>query len=204
MVQVQSTGVIIDWPHGFSAQIISPSPATTPAVAPAIAPSTTEWMVVHTYPRQDKKVIELLQRKNLSGIAFFERRLRHYPGKGKQESLVPLLPGYLFVAAGRTGYDSVYATERVVRIIDVRNPLELTNDLCHLIKLLTVSQAPMVVRPELVAGKRITIVTGTFAGCSGVITRRKQDMELVVNLELLGTSVAVTLPAMYAELFTNP
>jgi transcription antitermination factor NusG len=160
-------------------------------------------MVVHAYPRQDKKVIELLQRKNLPGIAFFERRLRHYPGKGKQEFVVPLLPGYLFVAANRANYDVVYDTERVVRIIDVRNPLELTTDLRSLIKLLTVAQAPIMVRPELVPGKRVSIVTGTLAGCSGIITRRKQDMELVVNLELLGTSVAVTLPAMYAELYTG-
>lgn len=195
MVQVQATGIILDWPHGFSAQLAEPNPsATTTAL---------EWMVVHAYPRQDKKIIELLQRKNLQGIAFFERRLRHYPGKGKQEFVVPLLPGYLFVTGGRAHYDTVYDTGRVVRIIDVRNPLELTTDLRNLIKLLTVAQAPMIVRPELVPGKRVNIVTGTLAGCSGIITRRKQDMELVVNLELLGTSVAVTLPAIYAELYSG-
>ena len=195
MVEVQSTSIILDWPHGFSAQLADPTPSA--------ATTALEWLVVHAYPRQDKKVIELLQRKNLPGIAFFERRLRHYPGKGKQEFVVPLLPGYLFVAASRANYDVVYDTKRVVRIIDVRNPLELTTDLRNLIKLLTVAQAPIMVRPELVPGKRVNIVTGTLAGCSGVITRRKQDMELVVNLELLGTSVAVTLPAMYAELFTG-
>ncbi len=195
MVKVQSTGIILDWPHGFSAQLADPIPSA--------ATTNLEWLVVHAYPRQDKKVIELLQRKNLPGIAFFERRLRHYPGKGKQEFVVPLLPGYLFVATNRANYDVVYDTKRVVRIIDVRNPLELTADLRSLIKLLTVAQAPIMVRPELVPGKRVNIVTGTLAGCSGVITRRKQDLELVVNLELLGTSVAVTLPAMYAELFTG-
>lgn len=182
-VKVTSLGVVLDWPTGFSAALPS-----------------DHWLVVHSYPRQEKKVIEALRARQLPGMAFFERRLRHYPGKGTQESLVPLIAGYLFVAAGRDHYDAIYATRRIVRIIDVPRPLELASDLRHLIALVTASTTPMVVRPELVPGKRISITSGTFAGCSGVITRRSHDYELVVNLELLGTSVSVTLPAEYAEL----
>lgn len=158
------------------------------------------WLVVHAYPRQEKKVIEDLKSRQLPGCAFFERRLRHYPGKGTQESLVPLIPGYLFVVGGREDREAIYATRRVVRIIEVPRPKELADDLRNLIRLITATASPLVVRPELVPGRRIAITTGTFAGCSGVIARRSHDYELVVNLELLGTSVSVTLPADYAEL----
>jgi transcription antitermination factor NusG len=113
---------------------------------------------------------------------------------------VPLIAGYLFVCGGRDDYDAIYATKRVVRIIDVPRPKELVTDLRNLIALVTASVTPLVVRPELAPGKRISITNGTFAGCSGVIARRSHDYELVVNLEMLGTSVAVTLPADYAEL----
>jgi transcriptional antiterminator RfaH len=186
MVDIEATGIVLDWPIGYSEQL-----------------SAESWMVIHTYPRQDKKVIEILRQKNLNGIAFFEKRLRHYPGKGKQESIVPLLPGYLFVAGNRDHYEAIYDTGRVVRIMDVRHPHELISDLRQLITLVSLTQSPMIVRPELVPGKKITIVNGTLAGCVGVIARRKQDLELVVNLQMMGTSVAVTLPAVYAELLID-
>ena len=182
-VKVTSIGMVLDWPTGFSANL-----------------PQDRWLVAHAYPRQEKKVIEALRARNLPGLAFFERRLRHYPGKGTQESLIPLIPGYLFVVGGREEYEAIYDTRRVVRIIDVPRPLELASDLRHLITLVTASTTPLVVRPELAPGKRIAITTGTFAGCSGVIARRSHDFELVVNLDLLGTSVSVTLPAEYAEL----
>ena len=83
-VKVTSIGMVLDWPQGFSAAL-----------------PDEPWLVLHAYPRQEKKVIEDLRRRNLPGCAFFERRLRHYPGKGTQESLIPLIPGYLFVAGGR-------------------------------------------------------------------------------------------------------
>lgn len=182
-VKVTTAGLVQEWPAGFSAAL-----------------PEERWLVVHAYPRQEKKVIAELQGRRLPGCAFFERRLRHYPGKGTQESLVPLIAGYLFVVGGREERDAIYATRRVVRVIDVPHPRELAGDLRSLIALVSVSTTPLVVRPELVPGRRVAITTGTFAGCNGVIVRRSHDFELVVNLELLGTSVSVTLPADYAEL----
>jgi transcription antitermination factor NusG len=183
MVQVQTSGVIVDWPIGFSQQLDAP-----------------DWLVAHTYPRQEKIIIEKLRTLSIPGVALFERRLRHYPGKGTQESIVPLLPGYLFVAADRSKHDIIYQTNRIVRLIEAKNPLELRNDLRALITLISTVEAPIVVRPELVPGKKIMITSGTFAGASGIVKKRKQETELIVNLHLLGTSVAVNLPAMYAEL----
>ena len=95
---------------------------------------------------------------------------------------------------------TIYDTRRVVRVIEVPRPNELTRDLKHLCSLVSASDAPLQVRPELTPGKQVEITAGTFAGCAGVIARRQGQIELVVNLEMLGTSVAVTLPADFAEL----
>jgi transcription antitermination factor NusG len=185
-VRTSSFGLVMEWPEGFSRAL-----------------PDQRWLVVHAYPRQEKKVIEDLRGRKLPGCAFFERRLRHYPGKGTQQSIIPLIPGYLFIAAGREDREAIYATRRVVRIIEVPRPAELVADLRNLIALVTAATSPLVVRPELAPGKRIAITSGTFAGCAGVIARRNHDYELVVNLDLLGTSVSVTLPADYAELATT-
>lgn len=161
---------------------------------------TDHWLVVHAFPRQDKRLIENLRNLNLPGCAFFERRIRIYPGKGKQESIVPLLGGYVFVAADDRAKDAIFQTGRVVRILDVRQPKDLAADLASLCALIAVATTPLMVRPDLVAGKRITISQGTFCGCSGIISKRQNQIELIVNLELLGHSVSVALPAQFAEL----
>jgi transcription antitermination factor NusG len=178
--------MVEDWPSGFTRQL-----------------PDSHWLVVHAYPRQEKKLIADLRARNLPGCAFFERRMRHYPGKGTQESLVPLLGGYVFVSALLSARQEIYDTRRVVRVIDVPHPLELCRDLRHLCNLVNASDAPLQVRPELTPGKRVEITAGTFAGCAGIISRRHGQLELVVNVEMLGTSVAVTLPADLAELATS-
>ena len=181
--RITTSGHVEEWPTGFCK-----------------APPTDHWLVVHAKPRQDKQVIRDLQALRLPGCAFFERRIRHYPGKGKQESLVPLLGGYVFVNANEVQKQDIYATGRAVRIIDVRNPKVLASDLISLCALITATTAPLMVRPEIVPGKRITIVRGVFSGCSGIVAKRQNQIELIVNLELLGHSVSTALPAEFAEL----
>jgi hypothetical protein len=179
---ITATGVIEDWPAGFSRDL-----------------PDDHWLVVHSLPRQDKKLIADLRARQLPGLAFFERRLRHYPGKGVQESLVPLLGGYVFVAGRERDKESIFATRRVVKIIDIRRPEQLTADLRCLCVLVAAAQGPFFVRPELVPGRRVVVTKGTFAGCCGVIHQRRGLLEMVVNLELLGTSVSVAMPATLAE-----
>ncbi len=185
-VTITNSGVVQDWPEGF-----------------ANALPSEPWLVVHCYPKQEKKLIGALRDKRIPGCIFFQRRVRHYPGKGKQTSLVPLLGGYVFVSTGIERKDDIYATRRVVRIIDVSQPKELARDLGNLCALMNRATTELVVRPEIVPGKRIAITEGVFAGCSGVVARRQNQLELVVNIELLGTSVSVTLPAEMAELATS-
>ena len=179
----RAPGLVEEWPFGFSAAL-----------------PDGPWLVLHVKPRQEKQLIRNLRLMPYPGLCFFERRLRHYPGKGTQESLLPLLSGYLFVNAGRDERQPLFDTQRVVRILDVTQPTKLTSDLQNLCRLVGAAASPLVVRPELVIGKAITVTQGTFAGCTGVVQRRERAYELVVNLEMLGQSVAVTLPAEFAEL----
>jgi transcription antitermination factor NusG len=181
-VNVTATGIVEEWPVGLTANL-----------------PTDHWLVLHAFPRQDKKLIEALRAKRLPGCAFFERRIRHYPGKGKQESLVPLLGGYVFVAVPAERKQELYDTRRVVRILDVPQPKLFAADVMALCQLVRAVAAPLVVRPELVPGARVTVTKGTLAGCSGVIVRRQNQVDLIVNMDLLGQSVSVSLPAECAE-----
>jgi transcription antitermination factor NusG len=179
-------GVIHDWPEGFANEL-----------------PQEPWLVVHAYPRQEKRLADDLKRKRIPGMLFLERRVRRYAGKGQQTSLVPLLGGYLFVSLERERRDDLFATERVVRVLEPKSHDRLPRDLASLRALVLGATEPLIVRPELIAGKRVHLRHGAFAGCEGVIARRQNRLELVVNLALLGTSVSVTLPADMAELIDS-
>jgi len=158
------------------------------------------WVVVRCLPRQEKRLAEDLRRRAIPGCLFFERRLRHYPGKGMQEHRVPLLAGYVFAAIDYRRRFEVYRTRRAMRVLEVVEPRSLRDDLRNLAHLIAASPSSLVVRPEIVRGSRIAITSGSLAGCVGVVVRRRGAHQLVVNLELLGHSVAAELPAHTAEL----
>lgn len=163
------------------------------------APPEQGWMIAHCKPRQEKLLCaELAWRKVPRGI-FYERRIRRYPGKGTQESLVPLIGGYIFCVGDQQARELIYRTDRVVRILTVPRPVELAQQLNLLAALVTRTEGPLMVKPEIVTGTLVTLTRGTFAGCMGVVVRRKGVCQLVVNLTVLGTSVAVELPAETAE-----
>jgi hypothetical protein len=178
MVTVQRRAVVRDWPAG-TADAISGGP----------------WLVVHCRPRQERKVEQDCAMLGIPGCAFFERRLRRYPGKGMQEGFVPLLGGYVFVRAEREDHHLLWGTGRIVRVITPPDPDQLVQELNSLVRMVHAAQGPLVVRPDLVIGQTIDVRAGVFAGCRGVIRRRANASDLVVNIELLGHSVRVQLPA---------
>ncbi len=171
------------WPVGFG--------ATFP---------TDRWLVVHALPRQDKRLAFDLARRRMPGLMFIENRVRQYE-KSTQTFQVPLIAGYLFVNVERERRVDIWDTLRVVRIIDVADPAALARDLENLRNLINAAgDLPLEVKPELVAGKTVVITQGTFAGCEGVVQRRKGKTHLIVNLHMLGQSVATTIPLATAEL----
>ncbi len=164
---------------------------------------TNHWQVLHALPRQDKKLMCDLRRRGLAGVAFYENRERTYKN-GRQNFQVPLLGGYIFANISREQRTDAYDTGRLVRIIDVVDAYQLAQDLTALNKLLTaILDRPVIIIPQIVAGKTVLIKSGMFAGCSGVVLRCKSHLQLIVNLQVLGQSVATTIPLEVAELVTE-
>ena len=179
------TGIVRAWPSG----LIDDLPAGP-------------WLVAHARPRQDKLLAAYLAKRGPPGVQFLEKRTRRYPGKGVQVSEIPLMSGYVFVAGSDEAFDVLYASERIVRILRVPDPVQLRQDLLDLARLITTVPGPLEVRPELQAGMRVQLSEGSLAGLSGVIVRRSGMSELVVNVHMLGTSVAVRCPAIGATAVT--
>jgi transcription antitermination factor NusG len=185
--QIAASALVRSWPTGFMDALPS-----------------EDWLVLHANPRQEKTLARDLTRLERPWILFLEKRVRRYKNKGPQVSEVPLLGGYIFCHAPIEAKYDIFRTDRVVNIITVREGRRLASDLASLRALVERSQAPMVIRPELVPGASVVIRAGTFAGIQGVVTRRQGKARLAVNITALGTSVEVELDAESAELADGP
>lgn len=171
-------GMVEAWPHGL-----------LDALPDGI------WTVIHVRPRQDKLLAGELARRQVPGIQFLYRHVRVYPGKGTQISMLPLLPGYLFVPGGHELRERIFETGRVVRLLEVHHSAELRQEIGDLAALITRVPGPVMVRPEIQPGIRVQLTRGSLSGLFGVVSRRRGRCELVVNVHMLGTSVAVACAA---------
>jgi hypothetical protein len=157
------------------------------------------WLVAHVKPRQEKLVASDMKRHRLPGAVFMRQHVRVYPGKGRQVSLVPLIPGYVFVVDAPQARQALYDGGRVVRLLTAPRPEELHRDLLDLAALLAGAPEQVEVRPEIVPGLRVVLQYGSMAGCAGIVVRRHGICEVVVNVHLLGTAVAVRCSARDVE-----
>jgi hypothetical protein len=157
------------------------------------------WLVAHVRPRQEKLLANAMRRRALPGALFLRQHVRIYPGKGRQVSLMPLIPGYLFMVDAPEAREALYDSGRIVRLLTAPRPEELHRDLLDLAALLAGAPEQVEVRPEIVPGLRVVLQYGSMAGCAGVVVRRQGIYEVVVNVHLLGTAVAVRCNARDVE-----
>jgi hypothetical protein len=61
------------------------------------------------------------------------------------------------------------------------------------VKILVDSGAALAVDPQLVPGQRVKVIAGPFTGALGDLVRVKSQDRLVINVQLLNSSVSVEL-----------
>lgn len=108
----------------------------------------------------------------------------------------PLFPNYLFVQLDRTkeNWLKVYRTYGVVRICGNGRPTPIPDEDINSIRIFVESDRNIYPLPFLVVGSKVRVVSGPLAGAIGILTKEDhKKRKLVVSIELMGQSVAVTL-----------
>ena len=137
------------------------------------------WWLLCTLSRREKQ----LMRKLLAlEIAFFgptiSRRYRSPNGR-MRESHQPLFPNYVFVCMDESQrYDSL-TTNCASKCVPVFDTAELVSDLRRIRDLIQMG-AQLSPESRLIAGDRIRVKTGAFAGFEGVVIRREGKVRLLV------------------------
>ena len=159
-------------------------------VSPEYVADGKSWWAAYTLSRREKQ----LMRKLLTlEVPFFgptiSRRYRSPNGR-LRESFQPLFANYVFICGDQVQRYQSLTTNCVSRFVPVCESAELVSDLRQIRDLIEIG-ARMSPESRLLAGTKVRVKTGVFAGFEGVVIRREDKARLLVavNFTLQGASV---------------
>ena len=157
-----------------------------------------KWFVLHTKSRQEKVVAEFLTESAIHHVLPLVSKTT-YCGRRKLKSELPLFPGYVFLKGTANDAYSVDRTRRIVRIIPVFDQIRLDTELQSLTLALAADKT-FDPHPFLVVGTRVVVKSGPMRGVHGIIERRGNLHQLVLQVEILGQAVSMEIEAGLVEL----
>jgi transcription antitermination factor NusG len=159
---------------------------------PSAAPDQlSRWFAVYTTPRHEKAVARQFEVRQLEAFLPLYRSVRRWKNGCRVEVDQPLFPNYVFASLKRHEYSRVLQTPGVLSLVGSRSePSPLASSEIDSLR----SGLPLrefEPYPYLVAGDRVRVHSGPFAGMVGVLVRRKNNLRVVLTLDLIMQSVAV-------------
>jgi len=166
-----------------------------------VASIESSWYAVQTMPRHERKVSGELEAKQIQSFLPVISEVRQWSDR-KRMIVSPLFPGYVFVrvAAESSGRIAVLRTNGVVGFVGVRGagtPIpeyEITG-----IQAVLAQQVPFRAHPFLNIGQRVRIRGGALDGIEGILDAVKGDQSLVISVELIQRSLAITIAGYHVE-----
>jgi transcriptional antiterminator RfaH len=151
----------------------------------------SQWMVLHTKPRQEKSLArELLRWSVPFYLPLVKKTLRY--GPRRRASFAPLFDGYVFMLGSENERTMTLATNRIVRILPVIDSRQLIADLRQIERLIE-ANVPLTVESRLQRGRHVRVRDGLLAGIEGMVLRRQGESRLLVSVNFLqrGASVEI-------------
>ena len=164
------------------------------------------WYAVQTTPRHEAKVSGELTAKGIDCFLPTVSRLRQWSDRRKMV-VEPLFAGYLFLrlipsAATRI---PVLRTKGVVALVGSRGAgTPIPEAEINSIRRVLESRAAFSLHTFVDVGQRVRIRGGALDGVEGILQARNRDQSLVVSVELIQRSIAVTLSGYSIEPALEP
>jgi transcription antitermination factor NusG len=142
-------------------------------------------------PRHEKRVVMHCAERQIESFLPLYRARHRWKNRSTATVELPLFPNYLFVRISPEERIPVLNVPGVVTIVSSgRQLLPIPeNYMTRLQAGLTAYR--MEPHPNIEAGDRVCITTGPMTGAEGVLVRHKNELRVVLRLEMIGRSVAV-------------
>jgi len=171
-----------------------------PAVSQALPPEL-RWFAVQTRSRHEKKVLTELNIKGFTTFLPLYSELRQWSDRRQRVDL-PLFSQYVFVqfAPSPAARVSVLQTNGIIHFVGSHgNGTPIPDEEIDSIHTLFRQRAPIEPCSFLKTGQRVRIRGGSLDGVTGVLAAIHGDRRLIVSVELIQRSVALTISGYQVE-----
>ena len=166
----------------------------------AEVPQAPVWLAAYTTPRHEKSVIRHLAVRDVEYFLPLYKAVRRWKNGCKVEVEFPVFPNYVFVHVDRKLSNRVLDAPGVLAFAGSgRLTVPVPDDEIEWLR----NELPLrkfEPHPYLVVGSRVRIKSGPLAGMSGVLTRKKSGLRVVLSIDLIRQSVAVEVAMNEIEL----
>jgi transcriptional antiterminator NusG len=151
------------------------------------------WFAIQVAPRSEHRVVQHLEYKGYETFLPTYRSKRSWKDRTKFLEL-PLFPGYVFCRALPESTGMVLTIPGAVKFVGIAgNPSVIPDHEIEAIQRIGLSGTPTVPHPYMCAGQRVRIAAGALAGIVGVLSRIKNNLRLIVTVELIMRSISIEL-----------
>jgi transcription antitermination factor NusG len=158
------------------------------------------WYAARTSPRHEKRVEQQLLQRDVEHFLPLYHSSRKWRNGQKVVLDLPLFPGYIFV--------HIHRAERV-RVLEISGVLFIVSgtggEMASLPEAevealrLGLNLRKVEPHPFLNVGQRVRIRSGALAGLEGFVERKKNNMRIVLTMDLIMQSIAVEVDAEELE-----
>jgi transcription antitermination factor NusG len=149
------------------------------------------WYAVYTRSRHEQFVKKQLDGKEVENFLPLYEKISQWKDRKKAVTL-PLFPGYLFVRIPLRERVKVLKTFGAVNIVgNGQGPLPIPEDQIQNVQSFVKGGLRLDPHPYLKLGNKVRICEGPLEGMEGILIRKKNQVRLVVSVDLIQRSVSV-------------
>jgi len=175
-----------------------------PPVLNNVAGKDARWFAAYTNSRHEKCVAKHFDERQIESFLPLYQKLHHWTKRNSVRLDLPLFPNYVFVHIGPQQRTSVLAVPGVLGMVGRGNIASSLPD--AEIEALRTGLQLRKFEPHhyLAAGERVRIKAGSMEGMEGILLRKKNELRVVLTLDLIQRSVAVEVDAQDVEPAITP
>ncbi len=159
-----------------------------------------KWHVAYTNPRAEKKVYDLLSKKNIQVYLPLAKTLKQWADRKKWVE-EPLFKSYIFVKISEKEYLDVLNTQGVVRYISFSGEAAIMRDeQVETMKRILASETELEpVHHEFKKGEQVRITAGPLTGLCGELVSFRSEKKFLVRIDNLDQSILLNISQVYLE-----
>jgi transcription antitermination factor NusG len=158
-----------------------------------------QWYAIQTRSRHEKRVAEQLRARSIESFLPVHR-CRHKWRNGVLADLeLPLFPGYLFARPAIGERNLLLQLPGIIGFAaSTAHPTPVPDDDIDALRKIAGSLGAEP-HPFLNVGDRVRIVAGPLSGWEGILIRRKQELRLVLSIQIIMRSISVEVSELDIE-----